>query len=101
MRASAMSLPQSKSATEGICIAAKARVRRQPIQLSGVTSADHGVLRLERGDQPRHDIGDMTTPLLLAVALQTGPAHVVLKGALLVGKVSELHGLHDAVDDQG
>ena len=93
-----MSLPQSKSATEGICITANASVRRRPIQLSGVASADHGVLGFERRDQPRHDIGDMTAPLLLAV---TGPAHVVFKGARLVGKVSEFHGLHDAVDDQG
>jgi len=44
---------------------------------------------------------DVTAPLLFAVALQSGPTNVVLKGALLVGQVSELHGLHDAVDDHG
>src|SRR5262249_59062666 len=60
-----------------------------------------GFVGFERGDEACHDVDNVTAPFLLAVALQSGPAHVVLIGALLVGQMAELNGLYDAVDYHG
>src|SRR5271166_5987220 len=91
--------PQPKSAAEGICVVACATVRRQCVELPDVASPNHGFVGLERGDESRNYVRNMTPPFLLAVAFQSGAADIVLIGALLVGEVTELHGLHDAVDD--
>ena len=42
-------------------------MRRQLIELSNVSSTNHGFVGLERGDEERHDVGNVTAPLLLAV----------------------------------
>ena len=68
-------------------------------ELPDVASADHSFVGLERGDEACHDICNVAAPFLLAVALQSGPTHIVLIGGLLVGQVAKLHGLHDAVDN--
>src|SRR5262249_7663297 len=94
-------LPQPKPATEGVGIVAGARVRRQRIKFFDVASADHDVVGLERGKEACHNICHVTTPLLLSVAVQSGVTYIVLISALLVGQVTELHRLHDAVDDHG
>src|SRR3974377_1254578 len=83
-RESSVLLPQPKPATEGVCIVAGARVRRQRIKFFDVASADHDVVGLERGKEARHNVGNVTTPLLLPVALQSGLAHIVLIRAFLV-----------------
>ena len=100
-RASVLFFPQPKSAAEGIGVVACARMRRQRFELPDVAAPDHGIVGLQRGDEACHDVGNVTPPFLLAVAFQSGPADVVLIGALLVGQVTELHGLHDALDDHG
>jgi polyphosphate glucokinase len=41
-------------------------------------------LPLKRGDEARHDVGHVTPPLLLTIAFQAGPSHIVFVGALLV-----------------
>ena len=101
VRASVIFSPQSKSAAEGIGVVACARMRRQRFELPDVASPDHRIIGLQRGDEAGHDVGNVTPPFLFAVALQSGPADVVLIGTLLVGQVTELHGLHDAVDNHG
>src|SRR4029453_6314636 len=94
-------LPQPKSTTESIVIVAGARTGRQCIKLFDIASANNGVVGLKRGNETGHHIGNVTAPFLLAVALQSGPTHVVLVGALLVWQVTELHGLHHAVHNYG
>src|SRR5262249_24882225 len=95
------SLPQPKSAEKRIGIVACTRMWRKRLELADVAAANNDVIGLERRNQPRHDVGDVTTPFLLAVALQAGTPHVVLEGGLLVGQMAELHRLHDAIDDHG
>src|SRR5215471_4898991 len=90
-------LPQPKSATKRIVVIACAGTRRQRIELLDITAADHGVIGLECGNQASYDIGNVAAPFLLAVALESAPTHVILIGGLLVGQVTKLHGLHDAV----
>src|SRR5262249_26101073 len=77
-----------------------ARMRRQPIEFPDVAAPNHRIVGLERGDEAGHDVGNVTAPFLLAVALESGTAHVVLIGTLLVGQVTEFHGLHDSVHNQ-
>src|SRR5262245_44425874 len=93
--------PQPEAAPERIGVVAGARMRRQRSEFLDVASANHGIVGLERGDEARHDVGNVTPPLLLAVAVQAGHADIVLIDALLVGQVTKLHGLHDAVDNHG
>ena len=76
-------------------------MRRQHIEFLDVAAPNHGFVGLERGDEARHDVSNVTAPFLPAVALQPDPAHVVLIGTLLVRQVTELHGLHDSVHNQG
>src|SRR3977135_2725587 len=93
--------PQPISAAKGIGVIACATTRRQRFELLGVASSEHRVVGLQRSNEAGPDVGYITPPLLLAVALQSRPAYIVLIGALLVGQVTEIHGLHDAVDDDG
>ena len=76
-------------------------MRRQRMQFLDIAAPNHGFVGLERGDEARHHVGNVTAPFLLAVALQPDPAHVVLIGTLLVRQVTELHGLHDSVHNDG
>src|SRR5262249_57208984 len=94
-RESALFPPQAESSAEGIGIVACATMRRQRMELLDVAAPNHGFVGLKRGDEACHDVGNMTAPFLLAVALQSAPAHVVLIGALLVGQMPELPGLYD------
>src|SRR5262249_48101221 len=93
--------PQSKPAAEGVGIVARTSVRRKRRELPHVAASDHRFVGLERGDEPCHNVGDVPPPLLLAVPFQSGVPHIVLIGALLVGQVTEFHGLDNAVDDHG
>src|SRR6202023_220325 len=93
--------PQPKSAAKGIGVIACATMRRQRFKHLDVSSPEHRVVGLPRRNQASHHAGNVTPPFLLAVALQSRPAYIVLIGALLVGQVTELHGLHDAVDNHG
>src|SRR5262249_6496082 len=100
-RESGLFPPQAKAATKGVGVVACTRMRRQRMELFDVAAPNRGSVGLERGDEAGHDVGNVTAPFLLAVALQSGAAHVVLIGALLVGQMAELHGLYDAVDYHG
>src|SRR6202035_5371036 len=93
--------PQPKSAAKGIGVIACATTRRQRFELLDVASPEHRVVGLQSRNQASHDVGNVTPPFLLAVALQSCPADIVLIGALLVGQVTEFHGFHDAVDNDG
>src|SRR6516225_9938607 len=94
-------LPQPKTAAERVGVVACARMRRQRVEFPDVTAPNHRVVGLERGDEAGHDVGNVTAPFLLAVALQSGTAHIVLIGPLLVRQVTEFHGLHNPVHNQG
>src|SRR5262249_56188533 len=86
-----------KAGGEGVGGVGWARMRRQRVEFPDVTAPNHGFVGLERGDEAGRDVGNVTAPFLLAVALQPDPAHVVLVGTLLIRQVTELHGLHDSV----
>src|SRR5262249_61939158 len=88
-RDSAPFRPQPKSAKECVVVGPRARTRRKHVELRNVPSSNHGLIGLERGDKPRHDIGHVTAPFLLAVAFQSGSAHIVLIGGLLVWQVAK------------
>src|SRR5215467_11774882 len=101
VRESAFFSPQAEAAAEGVGVVARARMRRQRMEFLDVAAPNHRIVGLERGDEACHDVGNVTAPFLLAVALQSGAAHVVLIGTLLVGQMAELHGFYDAVDYHG
>src|SRR5215831_13234036 len=90
-------LPQPKSTTKRVVVIAWAGTRWQRIEPLDIAAADHGVVGLEGGNQASHDVANVEAPFLLAVALESAPTHIVLIRALLVGQVTKLHGLHDAV----
>src|SRR5262249_10805424 len=92
--------PHAEAAFERIGVVANAAPRRQLFQVLDVPAAEHDVVGLERGDEALDHITDMLPPLLLAPLLQPAVTHVVLVGALLVRKVTELHGPHDTIQDQ-
>src|SRR5262245_62492583 len=89
MRESGIRPPQAKAATKGVGVVACARMRRQRMQFLDVASPNHSFVGLERGDEALHDVGNVSAPFLLAVALQPNPADVVLISALLIGQVTE------------
>src|SRR5262249_19411045 len=101
VRESAFFSPQAEAAAEGVGVVACARMRRQRMEFLDVAAPNHGFVGLERGDEALHDVVNVTAPFLLAVALQPAPTHVALIGALLVGQVTELHRLYDAVHNHG
>src|SRR5262249_24991894 len=100
-RESGLFPPQAKAATKGVGVVACTRMRRQRMELFDVAAPNYRFVGLERGDEARHDVGNVTAPFLLAVAFQPGPAHVILVSAFLVGQMAELHGLHDSVHNHG
>src|SRR5262245_27212915 len=84
-RKSVLVSPQPKSAAERIGVVASARMRRQRFELPDVASPNYRIVGLQRGDEARHDVGNVASPFLLAVAFQSSTADIVLIGALLVG----------------
>src|SRR5262249_29010784 len=100
-RESSVLPPQPKSAAKGIVVISCASVRRQRLQLTDVASSEHRVFWFKRRDESGDDVGNITPTFLLAAAVQSGFADIVLVSALLVGQVTELHRLHDAIDDHG
>src|SRR5207237_8784540 len=67
-----------------------------------VSTTAHDRVRRERGTEACDHLQPVRPPALLAVALEPSDADVILERVpLLVRQVSELHGLEQAVDDQG
>src|SRR5262249_55623007 len=60
-------VPHAKPATERIGIVAGPAMRRQRLELLDVASPDHGLVGLERRDQAFDHVGNVATPLLLAM----------------------------------
>src|SRR5262249_4753985 len=100
-RESGLFPPQAKAATKGVGVVACTRMRRQRMELFDVAAPNYRFVGLERGDEARHDVGNVTAPFLLAVALQPGAADIVLIGTLLVAQVTELNRLHSSVHNHG
>src|SRR6266540_4393307 len=94
-------LPEAKSADERIGFVTFAATRRKLFQVVDVATAEHHVFGQEGRDQARDHVRDILAPFLLAVPLQSATADIVLVGCFPVGKMAKLHGLDDAVHDQG
>src|SRR3974390_2884319 len=66
-----------------------------------VTSSEHCVFGLQRRDEAGHDVGNIAPPFLLAATFQSRFPDIILIGALLVGQMTKLHGLNNAVNNHG
>ena len=89
--------PQAKSTKKCVSIISCAATCGQFFKLPDVTSAEHHVVGFEGRNQALHGISDIIPPFFLAMLLQSANSNVVLKGALLVRQVSQLHRLDDAI----
>src|SRR4030095_3041107 len=92
---------QAKAPDERVGVVAGPTPRWQCLQLVDVAAPEDDLLGLERGDQPRYDVLDVTSPLREAVRLQAAQSHVVLERSISVRQMAQLHRLHDALDDEG
>ncbi len=93
--------PEAEGAEEGIGVFAAADAVGKAVQEFGIAPAEDDVVGFERGFQFPHHVHHVAAPLLLAQALQTRFADVVLIGAaMLVRKMGELEGLQDSVHNQ-
>src|SRR5262249_29799827 len=93
------SLPETLAADERVRVVAGAAAGRQRFQLVNVAAPEHDVRRLEGGDQTRDDILDVAPPLREPVRLEPMQADVLLERTVPVRQMTELHRLHDAIDD--
>src|SRR5438876_5490641 len=66
-----------------------------------VAATEDYVLGFEGGDQLGDHVGNVFPPFLLAVSIKSALADVVLKRALSIGKMCQLHWLDNAIDDHG
>ena len=93
--------PQSKASTERVGVISRSAVWRQLFQFLHVASSQNYVIGLKGGDQARHHIRDIAAPLFLASFFECLSADIILIRALLIRKMAELHGLDDAIHNQG
>src|SRR6185436_19601575 len=92
-------LPQSESSQECVRVRPRPCPVRKLAQFLCVAAAEDDVLRLQRVLETGDDFGHGLRPFLLAEAIEAALADVVLERLLAIRKVSDLHGLDDAVDD--
>jgi hypothetical protein len=90
-------LPHTKSAFECIRVVTRSAQRRHFFQLLGVSASKYDVVGLECCDQTFDNFFHMLSPGLLAELLKSAEPDIILVRSL--GKMRELHGLHDAVHD--
>src|SRR4029453_9387009 len=96
-----MASPQSIAADERIRIGAEPDALRERAQPLRVATTDDDIVGLQCGLESRYDVGDVSTPLLLAESFQSRLPDVLFIGpTLLVGQVCEFHRREDAVDDE-
>lgn len=93
--------PATKPANERVGVVTFAATQRERTQFAGVAAPEHDLLGLEGGDQARDHVSDMSPPFLLTVSFQSATADIVLVGSFPVRKVTQFHGLDNAVVDQG
>src|SRR6185312_12288193 len=86
---------------EGVEIVAEPRAVGQLLQMRDVPASQHHVIDLQNFLQPRDDFGHGLAPFFLAEPFAAALTDVVLEStAALVGHVTDLHGLDDAVENQ-
>src|SRR5205814_10459726 len=95
-------VPEAEAAEESVLVVAEPGSRWKLLELRRVSTADHDLVRLERCTEACDHVQHVLPPAPLAVALEPSDADVILERVpFLVRKVSELHGLEHALDDQG
>src|SRR5262245_35573218 len=93
--------PEAVSAEERVAVVDAASPSRQTLEQLRVASAENDLVRFERGTEPRGHVGHVLAPPLLAAALESGFTDVLLvRLAVLVRQVRQLHRRHDAIDDE-
>src|SRR5262249_13208327 len=94
-------VPEAEATEEGVRVVAEPGSRWELLELRGASTADHDLVRLERGTERRDDVQPGLPPALPAVALEPPDADIILERVpFLVREVSELHRLEDAVNDE-
>src|SRR6516225_5568545 len=93
--------PEPEAACKCISIVALTAALGHFLKLLDIAPAENDVVRLEGCCQAFNNIKDIFAPFVLTVPLQTSKADVVLVGSLAIGKVAELHGLQESVDNHG
>ena len=91
--------PEPEAACKCISIVALTAALGHFLKLLDIAPAENDVVRLEGCCQAFNNIKDIFAPFVLTVPLQTSKADVVLVGSLAIGKVAELHGLQESVDN--
>src|SRR5258706_602008 len=93
--------PKAKAAAKCIIVVAEASLSGEVLEQPGVATAQHNVVRLQCSFELSDDFVYVVAPFSFSETLQSGQSNVIFVGAaILVGQVSQLHGLKDAVDDQ-
>src|SRR5215469_8368421 len=92
-------LPHTKPAFECIRVVARSAQRWHFFQLLGVSAPKHDVVGFECCHQTFDNFFDVLSPGLLAELLESAEPDIVLVRSFFIGKMRELHGLHDAVHD--
>src|SRR5262249_50904233 len=94
-------LPETKTSHKSVGVIAGSATGRQLFEILDIAAAEDDVIGLQGSDQLCNHLGDVLPPFLLTSLIQTTLADVVLKGALFVGKMRQLHRFDDAVDNHG
>src|SRR3974390_3416327 len=81
--------PQAEATEKSVSIFARAVPRRQRVKLAEVAAAEHHVIGSQRRPETFDDVGHMTSPFLLAVALQALAADIIFIGAFLVRQMAD------------
>src|SRR6266404_4544274 len=94
-------MPKAKAAFAGGFVVTTDCIRRQRCQAFRISTSEHYIFRLQRILQLSNHIEDVFSPLLLSESLQSRSADVLFEtSSILVRKVSQLHRLKYAVNNQ-
>src|SRR5262249_60689625 len=92
---------ETKPSQNTIGVAAVPAPGRQLFKFLDVPSPQYHTVWFEGGAQEGYYVRYRLAPVLLASPLQSANAHVILKGALLVPQMAQLHRLDNAVQNHG
>src|SRR3974377_1973563 len=92
--------PQAEATEKSVSIFARPPPRRQAVKFLDVAASDHRVIGSQRRPETFDDVGHMTSPFLLAVALQAVAADIIFVGPFLVRQMADLHRLQQTLYDQ-
>ena len=93
--------PQAKTSLKCVAVVAYPALWGQLFQFLRVAAPQNHFVGLESRNELGNHVRDMAPPLLLALLQQRLVAYMAFVRPLLVRKVTQFHGLHNAVGNQG